>query len=293
MPRKQQNQAEDIEDLISGEPPTSIDPYRVLGVANDATSDVIKTAYRKAALKHHPDKADDKEVAHTKFQEIAFAYAILSDPRRRSRYDTTGRIEETVDLEDDEFNWTEFYKEQFEGIVTTEAIEKFKQEYKGGAEERSDLLEAYKKFKGSMSKIYQVIMLSDPLEDEERFRSILDTAIADGTVPAEKNYTEESEKSRQNRMKAVRKEADEAKDALNEIKGSAKRKKRSQADGDLGDLAALIQKRQKGRAESFFDQLEAKYAPDSKKGKKRAPPPEEPSEEAFQRTASRAKKGKK
>lgn len=144
-----------------------------------------------------------------------------------------------------------------------------------------------------MNKIYEIIMLSNPLEDEERFRSILDAAIADGTVPVEKNYAEESEKSRQNRMKAARKEADEADDAAKEIGTSDKKKKKTQAGGDLGDLAAMIQQRQKGRAESFFDQLEAKYAPDSKKGKKRAPPPGEPPEEAFQRTASRAKKGKK
>lgn len=292
MPRKQKKQ-EDIEDLIDEEPPKSIDPYDVLGVAKDATPDQIKSAYRKAALKHHPDKSDDKTAAHAKFQEIAFANAILSDPRRRSRYDTTGRTEETVDLEDDDFNWTEYYKEQYEGIVTAEAVEKFKQEYKGGDEERNDLLDAYRRFKGNMNAMYQVVMLSNPLEDEDRFRAILDAAIKDGTIPAEKKYTEESEKSRQNRMKNAQKEADQAEGAAKEAEGSKKKKKKDQGSGDLGDLAALIQQRKKGRAESFFDQLEAKYAPDSKKGKKRAPPVDEPPEEAFQRTASRAKKGKK
>ncbi|OJD40352.1 uncharacterized protein BKCO1_100012 [Diplodia corticola] len=292
MPRKQKKRSEDIEDLIDEEPPKSIDPYEVLGVAKDAAPDHIKSAYRKAALKHHPDKAEDKEAAHAKFQEIAFAHAILSDPRRRSRYDTTGRTEETVDLEDDDFNWTEYYKEQYEDIVTAEAIEKFKNEYKGGDEERNDLIDAYKQFKGNLNKIYEVIMLSNPLEDEDRFRAILDAAIADGTVPAEKKYTDESERSRQNRMKKARKEAEEADDAAKEMEGT-KKKKKAQGDGGLGDLAAMIQQRQKGRSESFFDQLEAKYAPDSKKGKKRAPPMDEPPEEAFQRTASRAKKGKK
>ncbi|KAB2570914.1 uncharacterized protein LTHEOB_11279 [Lasiodiplodia theobromae] len=292
MPRKQKKQTEDIEDLIDEEPPKSIDPYDVLGVAKDATPDHIKSAYRKAALKHHPDKAEDKQAAHTKFQEIAFAYAILSDPRRRSRYDTTGRTEETVDLEDDDFNWVQYYKEQFEGIVTAEAIEKFKNEYKGGDEERNDLIDAYNKFKGNMNKIYEVVMLSNPLEDEDRFRDILDAAIADGTVPALKKYTEESEKSRRDRIKKAKKEAEEADDAAKEMAGPKKKQKKAQG-GDLGDLAALIQQRQKGRSESFFDQLEAKYAPDSKKGKKRAPPLDEPPEEAFQRTASRAKKGKK
>lgn len=56
MPRKQKNQAEDIEDLIDEEPPKSINPYHVLGVVSDATPDQIKSAYRKAALKHHPGK---------------------------------------------------------------------------------------------------------------------------------------------------------------------------------------------------------------------------------------------
>lgn len=243
-------------------------------------------------LNRSADKADDKEAAHAKFQEIAFANAILSDARRRSRYDTTGRTEETVDLEDDDFNWAEYYKEQYEGIVTAEAIEKFKREYKGGDEEKNDVIEAYKKFKGNMNKIYEVVMLSNPLDDEERFRAILDAAIEQGTVSAEKKYTEESERGRQKRMKNAEKEADEADGAAQEMEGSKKKKKKDQG-GDLGDLAALIQQRQKGRATSFFDQLEAKYAPESKKGRKRAPPMDEPPEEAFQRNAARAKKGRK
>ena len=81
------------EDIEVDEAPTEIDPYAVLSLDKDATQDQVKSAYRKAALKYHPDKAspEDKDSAHTKFQEIAFAYAILSDQRRRKRYDTTGR----------------------------------------------------------------------------------------------------------------------------------------------------------------------------------------------------------
>lgn len=75
------------------DPPTEIDPYKTLGLLEAASADEIKTAYRKAALRWHPDKASDKEAAHIKFQEIAFAYAVLSDERRRKRYDSTGRTE--------------------------------------------------------------------------------------------------------------------------------------------------------------------------------------------------------
>ncbi|KAK8195507.1 hypothetical protein IWZ00DRAFT_221559 [Phyllosticta capitalensis] len=292
MPRRKAP-TPDLEDLIDEEPPKTIDPYAVLEVAQDASADQIKSSYRKAALKHHPDKAEDKEAAHAKFQEIAFAYAVLSDPRRRSRYDATGRTEETVDLEDNDFNWTEYYRAQYEGVVTEDSIEKFKNEYKGGEEEKRDLLEAYNNFKGNMNQIYQVVMLSDPLEDDDRFRSIINAAIADKTVEPEKAYTEESMKSRQSRIDEARKRAQkEEKEALKYGEDLKKNKKKAGAPDSLGDLAALIQQRQKGRASNFLDNLEAKYAPKGKKGK-RAAPMDEPPEEAFQRTSSRFKKGKK
>src|ERR1700761_1323899 len=104
---------------LADEAPTSINPYEVLDLAKEATAEEVKSAYRKSALKHHPDKAapEDRDTAHTKFQEIAFAYAILSDPRRRSRYDTTGRTEESLDIDDDDFNWTDFFRTQYKEVV--------------------------------------------------------------------------------------------------------------------------------------------------------------------------------
>src|SRR4051794_23280445 len=80
------------EDITLDQPPSEINPYDVLSLDKGATADQIKSAYRKAALKHHPDKAtaEEKDEAHRRFQEIAFAYAILSDEKRRKRYDTTG-----------------------------------------------------------------------------------------------------------------------------------------------------------------------------------------------------------
>ncbi|CAI4046028.1 hypothetical protein SKDZ_12G1400 [Saccharomyces kudriavzevii ZP591] len=67
--------------------------YGVLGVTRDADVQEIKTAYRKLALKHHPDKyvdQDSKDVNEIKFKEITAAYEILSDPEKKSHYDLYG-----------------------------------------------------------------------------------------------------------------------------------------------------------------------------------------------------------
>jgi len=69
---------------------TSRDLYEVLGVARDATVDQIKSAYRKLALNHHPDRNPGNSEAEQRFREAAEAYSILSDPEKRSRYDRYG-----------------------------------------------------------------------------------------------------------------------------------------------------------------------------------------------------------
>ena len=75
--------------------------YDILGVSNNASEDEIKKAYKKAAIKYHPDrqggKSDkEKQEAEEKFKEIGAAYAILSDPQKRQRYDTYGTIDEDM-----------------------------------------------------------------------------------------------------------------------------------------------------------------------------------------------------
>ena len=65
---------------------TSRDFYDVLGVGRDATQDEIKSAYRRAALKHHPDRNPDDPDAEEQFKLAAEAYSVLGDPERRGRY---------------------------------------------------------------------------------------------------------------------------------------------------------------------------------------------------------------
>ena len=66
------------------------DYYEVLGVGKSATADEIKSAYRKLAMKYHPDRNPGDKAAEEKFKEAAEAYDVLHDPQKRQRYDQFG-----------------------------------------------------------------------------------------------------------------------------------------------------------------------------------------------------------
>jgi|LakMenEpi03Aug12_release.lakeMendotaPanAssembly.Ray.scaffolds.fasta_scaffold00062_91 molecular chaperone DnaJ len=69
----------------------STNPYEILGVSKNASSDEIKKKYKSLAMKHHPDRnPDNKEEAEAKFKEITGAYDILSDPNKKAQYDNGG-----------------------------------------------------------------------------------------------------------------------------------------------------------------------------------------------------------
>ena len=66
------------------------DYYEVLGVDKNASSDDIKKAYRKLAIKYHPDRNPGDSKAEEKFKEAAEAYSVLNDPEKRKQYDQFG-----------------------------------------------------------------------------------------------------------------------------------------------------------------------------------------------------------
>jgi molecular chaperone DnaJ len=70
--------------------PDKRDYYEVLGVGRDADDSALKSAYRKLALKFHPDRNPDSRDAEEKFKEAAEAYGVLSDPQKRAAYDRYG-----------------------------------------------------------------------------------------------------------------------------------------------------------------------------------------------------------
>lgn len=236
----------------------------------------------------------------------------MSDEKRRSRYDRTGRTDEAiVSFEDEgEFDWSDFYRAQFEDVVSESAIAAFKTEYQGGDEERGHLLAAYEDAEGDMERVYEEVMLSDPLADEERFRAIIDAAIEAGEVEAFEAYTGESKAKKKRRLQKARAEAEEAREMARELgveeklfgkggedtgtKEKGKGKKSGKKESGEDALAALIQQRQKDRARNFLDDLEAKYAPKAKgSNKRKGAQDDEPPEEAFQKNAAKGKKVKK
>src|SRR5258705_10289543 len=66
------------------------DYYEVLGISRGASEEEIKKAYRKQALKYHPDKNPSDKAAEESFKEVGEAYEALSDPQKRAAYDQYG-----------------------------------------------------------------------------------------------------------------------------------------------------------------------------------------------------------
>ncbi|KAI8371275.1 hypothetical protein EDC96DRAFT_439612 [Choanephora cucurbitarum] len=262
-----------------------MDCYKVLQLDKQtATLADIKKSYRKLALKFHPDKQpadateEQKTQANTSFQQLGKAYAVLSDPKRKERYDKTGSMDESQ-FDDDQKDWTAYFKELWSGVVSEETIEAQKLKYQGSQEEQQDVIKAYKELKGDMNKILSVIECSTAA-DCVRFEKIIRQAIEEKQVPFFKKLdtttTAKAQKARLDREAKDEQEFDEEK---------------AQSSSSL---AALIQQRNQQRQSkmnSIIDSIET-----SAKGKKRKGPEKDialPSDEEFMKLQEKLFKKKK
>ena len=200
---KQQQQQQQQEEPSSTPTPTpppasddslkNLNPYTVLSVPPAATTSEIRSAYLKLALRLHPDKlpaastADEKSAGHTKFQQLAFAYGILSDPDRKARYDATGSTSESAFGVD----WAEFYRNQFKDAINPSRIEEFKRKYQGSEEEREHVLSAYVEGEGSVKYVFEHVMCSEKEADLERYREMVTAAVEEGEVEMHQRFWEE------------------------------------------------------------------------------------------------------
>ena len=94
------------------------DYYDVLGVPKNASDEDIKKAYRKLAMKHHPDRNKDDPSAEEKFKEAKEAYEMLSDPQKRGQYDSYGHAASDHGNMGGGFHQTNIDPSQFEEIFS-------------------------------------------------------------------------------------------------------------------------------------------------------------------------------
>ena len=93
------------------------DYYEVLGLDKSADQDQIKGAYRKLALKYHPDRNPDDSEAEASFKEASEAYEVLSDEEKKANYDRFGHAGVQGDFGSGGFQWSDFsHATDFEDI---------------------------------------------------------------------------------------------------------------------------------------------------------------------------------
>ncbi|KZO89926.1 DnaJ-domain-containing protein [Calocera viscosa TUFC12733] len=269
--------------------------YTLLRLESTASTAQIRGAYRTLALVHHPDKHatksdEEKAEQQLKFQQVGFAYAVLSDEKRRAKYDRTGSLEDGLDLDmgDEEGGWEAYFEQLFEE-VTKQRLDEDKKLYQGGDEELDDLKQAYAQHEGNLPDILDSIPHSN-YTDEPRLIARLKLLIASGDLPKfpkwDKTVSDKAaSRERKRQGKAEEAEAEEMAKELgvwDEFYGSGKKGKRQgkvkkgetkENEEDTSALQALILKKRQ-TAGSFLDNLAAKYAEPEKKskgkGKKRA-----------------------
>lgn len=213
--------------------------YKLLDISPTATESEIRKSYKVLARKYHPDKNQEDPEAKSKFQQLSQAYKILSDPRKRRIYDTTGEIDgEGVGDISKFIDAYIYYREKYKEI-TPKDINEFKKTYVGGEEEEEDLIEYFEVNEGDMTKILEAIPYSSN-KDKERFIKFFENLIKKGeSFPEE--YIENFE---------------ETKDFINDYEEELDE---NEAEERMNELQNKILGNMKSRGNDMMANLMAKY----------------------------------
>lgn len=227
-----------------------LDLYAVLKTDKSQDQNGIRKAYLRRALKTHPDKGGDKE----EFNQVSFAYSILSDEGRRKQYDATGKLNFAADA-----SIADLFSQMVRVEITEDMIEEDKKLYQHSEEEKRDIYANYKKFKGNFDRVFENIIHSTT-EDIDRLVEVIKEGIKAKELPKYPDFAKTtSAKHLKSRKSQATKEAKEVEES----------RKQLGIESESG-LAALIKSRQQKRSgfDGLIDQLEAKYAKGKGKARK-------------------------
>ncbi|ORZ24590.1 hypothetical protein BCR42DRAFT_403230 [Absidia repens] len=204
----------------------------------DQDESLVKKAYRKLALKYHPDKQtaaslQQTEHATQQFLLVGYAYSVLSNSEKRDHYDITGGSDDFESFFSGGKDWTSYFEDLWQGVVSTETIDAHSLKYQGSAEEEDHVLYYYTRFKGNMNHILAHVEHSKA-KDVPRFMDLIQGAIQNNVVDTFPAYAKSTTKAAQ--LRRLQREKEEEAMAEQEAlkKNQTKDNKGKQQHDDLG-----------------------------------------------------------
>lgn len=237
-----------------------INPYETLGVETTASVEEVRKAYRKLCLKYHPDKQhasseETKDSNKVIFEQVQFAHSILSDEKRRKKFDKTGSLDES----NDDFDWYDYFQAT-KAEISEESIKKDKLIYQGSEDEEIDIIESWNNSNGDFLELFESIPHTEVnKEDEIRLFDKVKELIKEGQIEESKEFNKYEKKRDQLFNKLMKK-------MLKESKQAEKIKKDLKLNSE-NDLRLLIQNKRKNDMNNLITKLEEKYLPKKKKKK--------------------------
>ena len=254
--------------------------YEVLGVDRTADSESIKKAYRRMALRVHPD-LNHSASATEEFQYLSRCHEVLADPEKRRRYDLSGRMDsEAGGLEDEmaaaaasgdaDAYWRSIFPK-----ISLDDIESFRSKYLGSDEEVQDTIQAWEQNAGDLAAVFESVPFAGP-DSVARLCKILNDHCGAKISRARQTAL------RKELAEQEGQEAEEAEEALRELSVKEQQIMRASMNGRNGNgshgagaaassaassgetgLALIMQQRARDRersGQSFLANLQAKYA---------------------------------